>query len=128
MENGKTYKMMLVDDDQFLLTMYSLKFSKNGYEVTTVSNPLEALNKLREGFEPDVILLDIIMPGLDGLGVLETIRKEKLAKDAVIVMLTNQGDGIDRAKELGVSGYIVKATTIPSEVVTEVTKIMQQKA
>ncbi|HVS79854.1 MAG TPA: response regulator [Candidatus Paceibacterota bacterium] len=123
MQKGN-YKMLLVDDDQFLLNMYSLKFGKNGYDVTAISNPQEALTKLREGLSPDVIVLDIIMPGIDGLQVLQTIRDEKLASNAAVVMLTNQGDGIERAKKLGVAGYIVKATTIPSEVVKEVSDIM----
>jgi len=119
--------MMLVDDDQFLLNMYSTKFGNSGYAVTTVSSPQEALQKLRDGAAPDVIMLDIIMPGMDGLELLSAIRSEKLAETSTIIMLTNQGDGIDRAKKLGVAGYIVKATTIPSEVVTEVTAILEKR-
>ncbi len=126
MEKKDSYKLLLVDDDQFLLNMYSLKFGKNGYTVTSCSRPEDALQKLREGFAPDVVLLDIIMPGMDGLKVLETIRTENLAKNASIVMLTNQSDGIDKAKELHVDGYIIKATSIPSEVVTEVTQILKK--
>lgn len=127
MTEGKQYSLMLVDDDQFLLNMYSLKFQKSGFSVTTVPGTQEALNKLREGFSPDIMLFDIIMPGMDGLELLKTVRKEKLAPDAMVIMLTNQGDGIERAKELGVSGYIVKATTVPSEVVTEVQAIIEKK-
>jgi CheY-like chemotaxis protein len=128
MENKKAYKLLIVDDDQFLLNMYSLKFSKNDYVVTTTTNPQEALSKLREGLAPDIILLDVIMPGMDGYQILEAIRKEKLAENAAIVMLTNQSDGIDRIKELKVDGYIVKATIIPSEVVKEVTQILEKRA
>jgi CheY-like chemotaxis protein len=124
----QTKKILIVDDDTFLLNMYSLKFSKNGYEVITSQNGADALKRLKEGLEPNVILLDVIMPGIDGIELLRQIRTERLAPNATIVMLTNQSDtsDIDKAKQLNVNGYIVKATTIPSEVITEVTRIHEE--
>lgn len=128
MEN-KNKKVMIVDDDQFLIDMYSLKFSKDGFEVESATKGEEALEKLRGGFEPDIIILDVVMPSLDGIGLLEKIREAKLANEAAIIMLTNQGQksDIERAKNLGVDGYIVKATTIPSEVVEEVVNIYNKR-
>lgn len=118
-------KILIVDDDKFLLNMYSMKFEKNGFEVKTAGMGSDAIDLLKEGFSPDVILLDLIMPVMDGFTVYENIKKEKLAPNSVVIMLTNQGlvSDINRAKELGVHGYIVKATTIPSEVVEEVIEI-----
>ncbi len=120
----KTYKILLVDDDKFLLDMYANKFSKEGFEVTVGVGTQNALEKLKE-LKPDIILADIVMPGMDGLEFVEHVQKEGLAPDAIIIMLTNQGDSydIERAKKLHVHGYIVKATSIPSEVVSEVLKI-----
>jgi CheY-like chemotaxis protein len=120
-----TYKILMVDDDSFLLNMYSLKFGKAGFEVTTVQNGNDALQKFKEGYHPDILLLDIIMPGMSGLDLLEQIRQNKLAPQATVIMLTNQSDSgdIERAKTLGINGYIVKATTIPSEVVQDVLDI-----
>lgn len=117
--------ILFVDDDKFLLDMYSLKFSKNNYEVHTSQGPEDALKVLRDGLIPNIIVLDMVMPGMDGIELLTTIRKENLAKDSVIIMLTNQGlpDDVARAKKLNVDGYIIKATTIPSEVLSEVEKI-----
>ena len=65
------------------------------------------------------------MPGMDGFDVLEAIKSEKLAPKALIIMLTNQGQltDINKAKSFGINGYIIKATTIPSEVVQDVTRI-----
>ena len=125
----KNIKVFIVDDDKFLLGMYSLKFANNGYDVETTIGSMPALEKLRGGAKPDVILLDIIMPYMDGLELLKTIRDEKLAPNAIVVMLTNQSQSsdIERAKELGVDGYIVKAATIPSEVLREVEKIYEAK-
>jgi CheY-like chemotaxis protein len=109
--------------------MYSIKFSKNNFEVSSATSGEEALNKLKDGYNPDIILLDIVMPVMDGFEILENIKKNNLAPKASVIMLTNQGQlaDIERAKSLGTSGYIIKATTIPSEVVEEVTKIYNSR-
>ncbi|MFA6295648.1 MAG: response regulator [Candidatus Paceibacterota bacterium] len=121
-------KIMLIDDDKFLLDMYSLKFVKAGYDVKTTDSTEAGIKMLHDGYKPDIILADIVMPGMDGLDFVVNIRKEKLAPQAAIIMLTNQGgsDDISRAKKLNVDGYIVKATTIPSEVLSEVEKIIKK--
>ncbi len=123
----KPLSILFVDDDSFLLEMYALKFTKNGYEVKTAQGTEEALKLIRDGYEPDILLLDIVMPGMDGIELLSVLRKEELIKKTVVIMLTNQGlpDDIARAKKLNVDGYIIKATTIPSEVLSEVDKIYQ---
>jgi len=129
MPEGKKYKVLIVDDDKFLLQMYATKFTLSGHEVTSAQNGAEALEKLREGLKPDIVLLDVVMPGVDGMEVLQTIHKDALVPEAVYVMLTNQSApaDIERAKTIGMHGYIVKATTIPSEVVEEVIKIREKK-
>ena len=121
------YKILIVDDDNFLLNMYSLKFQKEGFEVMTANDGDSALAKVQDGLVPDVVLLDIIMPSMDGLKFLETIREKKMISSSIVVILTNQSDSadIEKAKKLGIDGYIVKATTIPSEVLAEVTKILK---
>ena len=122
-------KVLLIDDDQFLLDMYAIKFNKAGYEVKVADSTSVALKLIRDGGNFDVVLSDIVMPGMDGLELVETILKESLLPKGIIIMLTNQGssDDIARAKKLNVDGYIVKATTIPSEVLTEVEKICSSK-
>jgi DNA-binding response OmpR family regulator len=125
MPQNAPHKVFLVDDDTFLLNMYSLKFSKSGFEVNTAQNGADAIKKLKEGYVPDVLVLDIIMPGMDGVALLSEIRSQKLVPNATIIMLTNQSESsdIEKAKNLGIDGYIVKATTIPSEVVEDVLEI-----
>lgn len=125
----KNIKVLIVDDDKFLLGMYSLKFANNGYDVDTTVSSEVTLEKLRAGAKPDIILLDIIMPRMSGLELLKIMREEKLASEAVVVMLTNQSQSsdIEEAKRLNVEGYIVKAATIPSEVLGEVEKIYAAK-
>ena len=115
------YKVLITDDDKFLLQMYSTKFTNNGYEVVSVQSSQEALEKLRDGFSPDIMLMDVVMPEIDGLELLKIVHEEGLAPKSVYIMLTNQSSpaDIEKAKALGIHGYIVKATTIPSEVVSE---------
>ncbi len=121
----KKTTIMFVDDDKFLLDMYALKFSRNGFDVRCAMGPEEALKMLRDDYVPDILLLDVVMPGMDGIQVLGVIRAEGLAKGSAVIMLTNQGlaEDIERAKKLDVDGYIIKAMTIPSEVFEEVQKI-----
>lgn len=123
---GKKYTVLIVDDDKFLLDMYRKKFEREGSTVDVAVGSEEALVKLRGDANPDILILDIIMPGMDGIGLLETIRKEKLVPNSAIIMLTNESnqDKIEKAKSLGIKGYIIKATYIPSEVVEEVLKIV----
>jgi len=122
---SKKYTVFIVDDDKFLLDMYRRKFENDGAIVEVAAGSEETLTKLRNGAKPNILILDIIMPGMDGIELLEVIRKEKLVPEAVVVMLSNESgkERIEEAKALRIGGYIVKATTIPSEVVEKIKKI-----
>ncbi len=114
--------ILLVDDDAFLLQMYSMKFKSEGFEVHTSTSALDAVEQLRHGLSPHAIAFDITMPVHDGFFLLETIRSEKLVPQAKKIALTNQQSEQEKAKaiELGADQYIIKATMIPSEVVNTV--------
>ena len=122
-------KILLVDDDKFLLDMYAIKFSKSGYEVKTADSTDGAFQLIKGGYAPDIILTDVVMPGMDGLEMISKIQSEKLAPKAALIMLTNQGssDDVGRARQLNVDGYIVKATTVPSDVLKSVENILITK-
>jgi two-component system, OmpR family, alkaline phosphatase synthesis response regulator PhoP len=116
------YRIYLTDDDRFPLDLYAVKFKNAGHEVSTFGGGEELLTALRKGGpSPDAILLDIIMPGMDGFATLEAIRKENLAKGSKVIILSNQGQDADleKAKSLHADGYIIKASAIPSEVLAE---------
>ncbi len=125
------YRIYLTDDDRFLLDLYAVKFKNAGHTVQVFTSGEELLALLRKkGDAPDAILLDLIMPGLDGFMVLEAIRKESLASKAVaIIILSNQGQEADleKAKALGAENYIVKASAIPSEVLTQTITTIEKK-
>ena len=124
----KRKKILIVDDDSFLLDMYALKFSQNNFEVYTAPGGAQAIDQLKGGLKLDVILMDIIMPEMDGFEMLEKINDEKLSENSVKIILSNKGQqsDIDQGKALGASGYIVKANSTPSEVIEQVKEILEK--
>ena len=127
MTNNKKQTILIVEDEPALLKAYIEQFTEEGFIVLEAHNGQEGYDKALSG-KPDIILLDILMPVMDGFAMYETIKKENLAPGALTIMLTNQGtvSDINRAKELGINGFIVKATTIPSEVVEEVKMLLNK--
>ncbi|MFA6300796.1 MAG: response regulator [Candidatus Paceibacterota bacterium] len=121
-------KILIVDDDSFLLDMYALKFSQNNFEVYTTSDGVHALEKLKGGLKPDIILMDIIMPEMDGFKTLGEISTQKLCPDCLKIILSNKSDpkDIEEGKRLGVAGYIVKANYTPAEVIDQVVSILEK--
>jgi len=122
------YKILIVDDDKFLLDMYTLKFKEKGFIVESSLGSITALDKLKGDISFDVILMDVVMPTLDGFELLEKIKKMKLAAVAKIIILSNLGQpsDVEKGKKLGADGYIIKADSTPSEVVQKVQEIMKQ--
>jgi CheY-like chemotaxis protein len=127
MEDNKKYKILIVDDDKFLLDMYAIKFRESGFVVDLAFGSMSVLRKLQDGAKFDIILMDLVMPTMDGFELLEKIKKDKLANGTKMVILSNLGQksDIEKGKKLGADGYIVKANTTPSEVVAKVKEIME---
>lgn len=122
------YRIYLVDDDKFLLDLYAVKFKNAGHEVTAFPGGEELVAALRKGGTmPDAVLLDVIMPGMDGFTALAAVRKEKLAPQTKFIILSNQGQDsdIEKARSLGANGYIIKASAIPSEVLAETLRTLE---
>ena len=86
---GEKKKILIVDDDSFLLDMYALKFSQNNFEVYTASLASQAIEKLKKGLVPDLMLMDIIMPEMNGFEMLEQINKENLSPNSLKIFLSN---------------------------------------
>jgi CheY-like chemotaxis protein len=130
MAERKAKSVFIIDDDAFLLEMYALKFTQKGYDVATAPGTVEALEKLRDGLVPDVMLVDIVMPTMDGFEFLAKIREEHLAKGATIIVLSNLGqpEDIEKGLALGAAGYIIKASATPSEVVEKVEETLTRRS
>lgn len=125
---GQKNKILIVDDDYFLLDMYALRFTQAGFDVETATSASDVLEKLRGGLVPTVCLFDVVMPGVDGFEMLEIINQEKLIPKTLKIYLTNLGQEQDlaRGKALGAASYIVKANSTPSEVVDKVNSILKE--
>lgn len=119
---GPKLKVFLVEDDKFFLNMYAAKFTVAGHEVTVAQSGSEALAKIKDGYQPEIMVCDLIMPGMSGIELLEIIQKGKLLPKTTIIALTNENTSatVSKVMSLGVKSFIVKATKTPSEVVEEV--------
>ncbi|HVU75652.1 MAG TPA: response regulator [Candidatus Paceibacterota bacterium] len=115
--------VLLVDDDKFLLDMYAMKFTAEGFAVQACLSAHDAIALLKQGnFAPQAILFDLTMPECDGYDFLQKLSQEKLGAGAMKFALTNQSSDDEKKKalELGADQFLVKATMIPSEVVNTV--------
>lgn len=119
-------KILLVEDDSLMLRMYQRKLVSDGYEVEVAINGEEGLVKIRS-FRPDLMLLDIMMPKLNGLQVLERMKADPTTAKIPVIILTNLGgsqEDIERGLELGAVAYLVKSAYRPDEVVAKVKEVL----
>jgi two-component system alkaline phosphatase synthesis response regulator PhoP len=117
--------ILLVEDDPFLVDIYTTKFKEAGFQVETVSDGNEAMNKLKEA-KPDLLVLDIVLPQSDGWEVLRQIREDKDLRHLKVAILSNlsQKAEVNKALALGAVRYLIKAHYTPSEIVKEIRKIL----
>lgn len=120
-------KIMVVEDDAFVMDIYETKLSQEGFEVISAPNGLEAVKKLeKEENVPDLMILDILMPYMDGLEVLRKIKKDPRLKDIPVILLTNlsQKEEVEEGLSLGANDYLIKSHFTPSEVMEKVSKYL----
>lgn len=116
-------KIAIIEDDQAISQMYRIKFEAEGYEVETAPNGLIGL-ELLEQMRPDITLLDIMMPEMNGDELLKIIRQKDWGKDLKVIILTNMGEqeAPPNLKPLGITAFIVKAEMTPRQVADHVKK------
>ena len=117
-------KVAIIEDDPAIQQMYLLKLKSAGYQVKVASNGVEGL-QLVEAFHPDIILLDLMMPEMNGDEMLALVRQADWGKAMKVVALTNlsESEAPESLKTLGVDRYVVKAHHTPSEVVALVEEV-----
>jgi len=120
--------ILLVEDDSFISGMYFTKLTSLGFSVDVVEDGETAWKKLQQESLPDLILLDIVLPKMDGFEVLENLRKQDRTKDIPVVLLTNLGQkpDVERGMKLGANDYIIKAHYTPTEVVEKITNLLDK--
>jgi DNA-binding NtrC family response regulator len=121
-------KLLLIDDDAFLRDMYAIKFTENGHEVMVADSAVSALAAIEAEPALEVILLDMIMPGMSGIELIKEINRQFPKLSAKCIVLSNHGqqDDMEDAKKAGAVGYIIKAEAVPSDVVKKVEEIAKQ--
>lgn len=120
-------KILIIEDDNFLLSLIVEKFIQLGFDAEAASDGEEGLNKILNN-KYDLILLDMILPKMDGFKILEEVKKNQALKDLPIVVTSNLYDknDIDRAVSLGAADYIIKAYNSPENIVDRVKDFLQK--
>ncbi len=118
--------IMIVEDDSFVMDIYQTKLSLEGFEVVGANDGKEALKKLEDPqCNPDLILLDILMPYVDGMEVLKKIKEQDRLKSIPVILLTNlsQKEEVAQGLGLGASDYLIKSHFTPSEVLEKIKNV-----
>lgn len=116
-------KVLVVEDDSFLIKAYVAKLTSAGFDLQTASDGEEALTVLKT-FKPQVILMDLVMPRKDGFATLEEIKKQDDLKDIPVIVTSNlaQQEALDRAKALGAADFVTKSDLSMEDLVKRINK------
>ncbi len=114
-------KILIVEDDKFLREMITRKLDKEDYETIQAVDGKEGLERMREE-KPDLVLLDLIMPGVGGFEVLEEAKKDPEIESIPIVILSNLGQKseVERGLDLGAEDFLIKAHFTPREIIKKI--------
>jgi len=130
MENkvqNKLGNILIVEDDSFISGLLQRKFAQENYGIFNATNAEAALEVLAKN-KIDLILLDVILPGTDGIAFLGSIKKDPACKDIPVIITSNLGqpEEIERGLQAGAFDYIVKANTAPAEIVEKVKSVLKK--
>lgn len=117
--------VLLVEDDTFLANIYKTKFEMEGFKVTVAENGEIGLDEAKKK-KPDIVLLDVLLPKMDGFTVLKHMKEDASVANIPVILLTNLGqkDDVEKGLELGAVDYLIKAHFKPSETVAKVKKAL----
>jgi len=122
-------KILIVEDDKFLRELIARKLGSEGYVLFQAADGEEGVKKAKEE-NPDLILLDLILPGIDGFEALATIKKDAATSSIPIIILSNLGqrEDIERGFNLGAADYLIKAHFTPGEIISKINKIFSSES
>ena len=125
---GQTKTVLIVEDDVFLMSLLKNRMESEGFSVLAAKDGEEAIKVLKE-IKPDLILLDIILPGRSGFEVLEEMKSDPQIQNSPVMIISNLGQDIDidRGKNLGALEYFVKARSSMDDVVEKVGSFLKQR-
>ena len=119
--------ILVVEDDKFLRELIAQKLSKEGYKVFEAIDGEEGIKKIQKE-KPDLVLLDLILPGIDGFEVLSKMKKDSTISSIPVIILSNLGqkDDVERGLKLGAVDYLIKAHFTPGEIVDKVRDVLKE--
>jgi len=121
-------RVLIVEDDGFLASIYAQKLEVEGFTVSFATNGEDGL-RLTQKDHPDLVLLDLLMPKMNGFEVLEKLKADPELAPIPVLILTNLGqkEDVERCLRLGAAGYVIKAHSLPQETINRVKEILAQK-
>lgn len=127
MSTDKKLRLIIIEDEPDLRELYTLKFTQKGYDVKSADNGQTGLDMIIAE-KPDIVLLDMVLPQLDGFSVLRSVKQNPEMKNVKVVALTNLGQEADIRKifDLGADDCMIKASFVPEEVYQRVKIVMGQ--
>lgn len=125
--NGRQIKILLIEDDFFLSDIYRTKLTRENYDVRIAEDGVEGLHQVNE-FQPDLVLLDIMIPKMDGLEVLKKVKADFRLQNIPVILLSNLGqDNIEKGgRELGAVDYILKSDYTPKKVIERMKRYLPE--
>lgn len=122
-------KILIIEDDRFLVNVYKAKLSKEGFAMDIAMNGIDGLEKAKT-VNPDLILLDLILPKMNGFEVLEELKKDRTTKNIPVLIMSNLGqdNDVEKGRRMGAVDYLIKSDYSISEVVKKIKDAMKEYA
>jgi len=119
-------KILIIEDDKFLRELIAKKLQKEGYEISEAVDGEEGIKKVKEE-KPDLVLLDLILPGIDGFEVLSRAKEDPALSQIPVIILSNLGqkEDVERGLGLGAVDYLIKAHFTPGEIIEKIRAILK---
>jgi len=120
-------KILVIEDDKFLRELISQKLVKEGYDIAEATDGEKGIEAVKKE-QPSLVLLDLILPGIDGFEVLARIKSDPEASEVPVIILSNLGqkDDIEKALKMGAIDYLIKAHFTPAEIIEKIRGVMKE--
>ncbi len=124
-ESSTSKNILIVEDDEFLRSLTAKRLEKEGFAVKVAVDGENAINVLAD-YQPDIVLLDLLLPGLDGFEVLKKIKSTDAGKKTPVIIFSNLGqkEDIERAKSIGADDFLIKANFTLDDVVAKISGLI----
>lgn len=118
--------ILIIEDDKFLRELITQKLVKEGYKISEAADGEEGLKKVKEE-KPDLVLLDLILPGIDGFGVLSKMKEDTALVQIPVIILSNLGqrEDVEKGLKLGAVDYLIKAHFTPGEIIEKIKNVLK---